>query len=249
MQIPFASKSDKTKTQQEFFKRCQRIEVLEKKNRNLKNRLEGIRLLVTEQLFPITLKICAARLESIKILDQQHAKDNFRKNEKRKISQLIIEGSEILMREFGDDSAISYLRKHANIVSNANNENEFIEDIFSDGFYDKNTEPDFHSSKKRNDTKKSSTTKSATEQTNIESKTKSLYYELANKLHPDRESDDDKKIEKTNLFIEVNDAYRNGDLYNLIKLKALHLNATLSESDDELNLYNKELNQKIRVFR
>lgn len=48
---------------------------------------------------------------------------------------------------------------------------------------------------------------------------KTVYLKLASTIHPDREPDETKKLEKTEIFQHVNTAYEQQDLFSLLKLQ------------------------------
>ena len=53
----------------------------------------------------------------------------------------------------------------------------------------------------------------------VEQSLKTVYLKIAASIHPDREADEAKKIEKTELFQRVNEAYEQQDLFYLLKLQ------------------------------
>jgi hypothetical protein len=58
----------------------------------------------------------------------------------------------------------------------------------------------------------------------IQKVSKNIYNELVRLLHPDRESDEAKRAEKTEAIQRVNEAYERNDLYQLLTLQAEFLN-------------------------
>jgi hypothetical protein len=53
----------------------------------------------------------------------------------------------------------------------------------------------------------------------VEQSLKAVYLKIAASIHPDREPDEAKKIEKTELFQRANEAYQQQDLFHLLKLQ------------------------------
>ena len=78
---------------------------------------------------------------------------------------------------------------------------------------------------------------------NISKTVKQVYKELMKELHPDKESDDIKRLEKTSLVQEITEAYRNDDLFTLLSIQLAQLdevdNTNLSE--DRVNYFNTML--------
>lgn len=77
---------------------------------------------------------------------------------------------------------------------------------------------------------------------------KSIYAKIAAVIHPDRESDEQKKIEKTELLQITNQAYENKDLFTLLKLQMQYVTSkkqSTKEFDEQLKYYNISLQDQI----
>jgi hypothetical protein len=80
----------------------------------------------------------------------------------------------------------------------------------------------------------------------IQKVSKNIYNELVKLLHPDREMDEAKKLEKTEAIQRVNEAYERNDLYALLNLQAEFLN----KQGDELALMpDKEFKYYLEVLK
>jgi len=66
---------------------------------------------------------------------------------------------------------------------------------------------------------------------------RSIYRQLASALHPDRERDKEKRIQKTDLMSQVNTAYSNGDLFTLLQLQ--------NKADIDKQLVTESLSSKL----
>lgn len=78
---------------------------------------------------------------------------------------------------------------------------------------------------------------------------KSIYSKIAAAIHPDRELDEVKKVEKTEIFQMTNQAYEKKDLFTLLKLQQYIdkdvSTAQKSYADEQLKFYNTELETQI----
>ncbi|MDE1182944.1 J domain-containing protein [Paraburkholderia sp.] len=77
-----------------------------------------------------------------------------------------------------------------------------------------------------------------------------IYRKLASALHPDREQDPDERVRKTTLMQRVNDAYRKGNLLQLLELQLeiehIDQRAINTFSEDTLKRYNKILREQVQ---
>jgi hypothetical protein len=78
---------------------------------------------------------------------------------------------------------------------------------------------------------------------NISKTVKQVYKELMKQLHPDKESDDIKRLEKTSLVQEITEAYRNDDLFTLLSIQLAQLDETDNTNlgEDRVNYFNTML--------
>ena len=68
----------------------------------------------------------------------------------------------------------------------------------------------------------------------VEQSLKTVYLKIAASIHPDREPDETKKLEKTKLFQRANEAYEQQDLFYLLKLQ-LQVESSQSSSQKGLS--------------
>lgn len=78
---------------------------------------------------------------------------------------------------------------------------------------------------------------------NISKTVKQVYKELMKELHPDKEPDEIKRLEKTELAQQITEAYRNDDLFTLLSIQLAQIdeidNTKLSE--EKVNYFNTML--------
>lgn len=82
---------------------------------------------------------------------------------------------------------------------------------------------------------------------------KTVYLKIAAMIHPDREPDEEKKLEKTELLQQVNEAYAEQDLFYLLKLRLqLETNKGLSSkalSSEQVKFYQLALEAQIQSLQ
>lgn len=82
---------------------------------------------------------------------------------------------------------------------------------------------------------------------------KSIYLKIASIIHPDREQDEQKRIEKTELLQQANQALENKDLLSLLKLRAQveSDNTAFGQklANDQLKMYNLNLEDQVEQLQ
>lgn len=236
-----------SKEAQNFQKKARKIEILQKANEALKSTLEDIRQRLAMILTPIAERFCDLRVTSLENLDRHMQGTYFRKNEKGKITALILEGADELFGMYQDErgkpfydkySAISFDEQEASLMEGMKG---LLEEIFDpvddeDGEEALNSPNTIHPRKAK--------TKAELHEETIQLESKSIYRSLMKSLHPDCEPDEEKKKEKTEVAQQISLAYRDNNLYELLKLRFEHLNEGISE--DDFKMYTTELNKRIR---
>ena len=88
----------------------------------------------------------------------------------------------------------------------------------------------------------------AEELENISKTVKKVYKELVVELHPDKESDEAKRAEKTALMQEITEAYRNDDLFTLLSIQLAQIQGVDNQdlSDEKINYFNTMLLNQAR---
>ncbi len=83
---------------------------------------------------------------------------------------------------------------------------------------------------------------------NISTTVKQVYKELMKELHPDKEIDEIKRLEKTTLVQYITEAYRNDDLFTLLSIKFTSLEGTdnTNLSEDKIEYFNKMLIKQVQ---
>lgn len=234
-----------SKESESFQKKVAKIEKMQKENGQLRATLESIRIRLTKALTPLSDEFCDLRVKSLKILDEHAQSRYFRANEKRKIKGLIIDGARDLIEIFRDGRGKDFYDKYSELSFDEQEETLFedVKSIF-EGMYEalglENPEREQpHPRKKR---KKKTKAELYEEKMNLESK--SIYRDLMKNLHPDLEQDEERHKEKTEVAKKVSAAYKENNIYELLKLRSEFLDKSVGQ--DDLKLYTSELNKKIR---
>lgn len=83
---------------------------------------------------------------------------------------------------------------------------------------------------------------------NISMTVKQVYKELMKELHPDKEIDEIKRLEKTTLVQYITEAYRNDDLFTLLSIKFTSLEGAdnTNLSDEKVNYFNTMLLKQVQ---
>ena len=236
-----------SKEAKNFQKKVRKIENLQKANNDLKGRLEDIRQQLLKILTPISHKFRDLRVASLENLDKQMQGTYFRKNEKKQITALILEGAGELVEIFRDERGKPFFDKYSDMsfddqeISLLEEMNSLFEEIFVPEDLEDDEDP---VSPPKTKTPRKAKTKAELHEETIQLESKSIYRNLMKTLHPDFEQDEDKKKEKTEVAQQISIAYKENNVYELLKLRSEHLDEAISE--DDLQMYTTELNKRIR---
>jgi len=229
-----------------FTKKINKIEKLEISNKKLFETLSSIRLQVIEAAAPIIKNICDKKFKSLSILETQFKQTFFKKREKEKIRHLILDWAEDLYELFGDERGkIIYDKYSEPEVENKGPSG--LEDLFADiaeRIHAENDDFADDSEVHQESPTKKPKTKADLHQEKVNLESKTIYRELMKTLHPDLELDEKKKEEKNEAAQKVIEAYKDNNIYELLKLRSKHLDQSVS--DDDIKIYTKELNKRLR---
>ncbi|GAA5001608.1 molecular chaperone DnaJ [Acinetobacter puyangensis] len=147
--------------------------------------------------------------------------------------------------DFDPDDPESFVEKFAQILQadQQQKQQEFISQFHSEdqAYFNKMLERD-----RKKEQKKLDKLKLAQQQ--AKKSLKSIYLQLTALIHPDREQDEQKKIEKTELMQKVTEAYKQKDLLALlqiqIELDQLNADNIGKLAKQQLELYNLNLEQQ-----
>ncbi|PIY08006.1 MAG: hypothetical protein COZ18_14530 [Flexibacter sp. CG_4_10_14_3_um_filter_32_15] len=83
---------------------------------------------------------------------------------------------------------------------------------------------------------------------NISKTVRQVYKELMKELHPDKELDEIKRLEKTSLVQEITEAYRNDDLFTLLSIQLTQIDEADNKelSEDKVTYFNTMLLNQAR---
>ena len=236
-----------SKEAKNFQKKVRTIENLQKANMALKNRLEDIRQQLARVLAPISERFCDLRVTSLENLDRHMQGSYFRTNEKKRISALIVEDAGELVGMFHDERGKPFHDKYSD-MSFDDQESSLMEgmnSLFGKFFGTVDHEDDEAPlPPPMTKTPRKAKTKTELHEETIQLESKSIYRNLMKTLHPDFEPDEDKKKEKTEVAQQISIAYKENNVYELLKLQSEHLHEAISENN--LKLYTTELNKRIR---
>ena len=161
----------------------------------------------------------------------EKTKEETEQEERQKLIQII----DTLGLKLTEEEREKLLLKDSNL--------DFINEIKARLYEDKRGKPHKKSKKKLRKEEKQNQ-----ELENISAIVKQVYKELMKALHPDKELNESKIVEKTTLVQQITEAYRNDDLFTLLSIKFIWLdNAdTTSLGDDKIEYFNKMLLKQVQ---
>lgn len=136
------------------------------------------------------------------------------------------------------------LAKSSNDIKNVDSEQVMDQNDSWDWEHDWEQQHDQYSQAREQAKLKRKQDKQAQAEKMSEQSLKSVYFKIASIIHPDREPDEAKKVEKTELLQRANQAYEQEDLFYLLKLQLDVEQQRLNKkalSDDQLKFYQMAL--------
>ncbi len=260
----FQQKQHKKLSKEEtyFNERVHQIKELKEYIQKAKDITDEFDRLNQTELMPIFHKITKQKIKFIQILDKNYSSDFFRKKEKEKIACLILDeidqlpdlapDLESIKQKYADLGYLTNTAKPPNTedtptqTANDDAHDDFLFDDFFDAL---SQEKNDHHTRKINKSSEKQVKKSENEK-QLNKTIRTLYTELIKVLHPDRESDEEIKLAKTEIMKNVTEAYKKRDYFGLMQLQIAYLQGlggkNLQETPKEtLQQYNKILlNQK-----
>ncbi len=237
-----------------FQKKILKIEKLEASNKILSEDLNYIQAHVAEITGPLITKYCQVKLDNLSALEFHLGKKLLSSKETEKVLSLILDGANQLYTFFSDDRGKALYNKYVGAdeykikdeldlasspeVSPLSQEGEDWngEDLQGTPQASQESEPIQFSFFKD--------LKPKTHQEKIELDFKLIYRNLMKVLHPDLELNEKKKDEKGQVTQQVVEAFKTNNVYELLKLRSQYLNSSVS--DEDIILYSKELNKRIK---
>jgi hypothetical protein len=261
-----------SKLQKDFNFNMAQIAKYKKKLTAHKEKLDALNKVIAEEFSPAERKILEKDLEILYIWDEHFSQSFFRKKEKEKIADIIINKANDLYEVNKDVALRDLYDKYAGqgaFEKEENLEKEMIKNMV-DGFFGgkvnmENFDPSddekmnsfWEDLKIKSETKTKPKTakqiakeeKAKEEEKNISKATRAIYMDLVKAFHPDREVDEVKKLEKTEVMKKITVAYENDDLYNLLSLKLEYLdhqNDSFNWAGNHIKYYLKLLREQVK---
>lgn len=239
--------------------------------------VEKYQLKIRAHIFPVQEKLVQKRIEYVKELDKNYSLKYFRKTEKEKIKGIILDECHELIQGFGVHELEEMYDKYSEVSYEETEQlskdmaKDMAKDLFENMFgVDMDELEDIHDEeevgnffeKKLNNmggqhNKKKEKTKAQVkkeekmkkEAENISKTARAIYTDLVKELHPDREQNEEEKSRKTEVMKQVTKAYKQDDLFELLKLQLEYLKSaedldTLPE--ERLKYYTKILLEQMK---
>lgn len=242
------NKQELSPEQEKFNLLLERIESLHASIAERKQMNEHFNAARNKELLPILQKIKDLKLRQVNTLDHLFNTRSFSKTEYRKIREEIISLIEQILNGFhlgsGDEDHLFTLLSFHQGVSKDVTEAKYQRIEFPDPEAgETGKEPDT-SPKTPEELKIEAMSKKSYEK--LLQSIRSIYIPLVKKLHPDRETDEDEKIRKTEILKKLTEAYEKKDLLALLMLQSEY---QIGENDEErikdLDSYNKILEEQV----
>ncbi|MBC7715124.1 MAG: hypothetical protein H7177_17395 [Rhizobacter sp.] len=224
MNVPVKTNAIKRKL--ELDKKLKQIEGDELRLKSLEQELVELQMRVASEASPIVKEFCETRVENLYKLKLHLTDSEFKKKEKRLITNLMIELA-FGLQSMGDARAEAFL-------------DELMPEDFATANGDRESESE--------EGQQFRYTPPVEKQSEGTIEIKTLFRQLAKAFHPDREQEEHLKEEKTALMKKITAAYENQDLYGLLKLEKEHL-APREFSEDKIELYIKHINDRLKELK
>lgn len=220
--------------------------------------IEAARARVDKEITPLQEQVVDCRQAYIERLDSASEMFYYSLYEKRQMKAMIIEEGFTLISQAGRSHLKAIYDKYADtpydeLEQEANDAaNEFIRDFVKDNFGVDADNLDLENWNSFKELSKKLPKAVSEADINLEAESlkkqsRAVYTQLAKNLHPDSETDPEKKAEKTILMQQLTEAYKSNDFFELLSMQALHArDADMIEVDETLlPEYNETLRRQI----
>jgi hypothetical protein len=206
------------------------IAKLTRDNEELKEKLENLQTRATIETHPYLVEFFNARILNLELLETGLNNKRFKRKEREKIIQLIIQGA-VEIWQMGEYRAASFLKTYLYGDEKIKEKKEEFQ--FKEEFEEKEKAKAKPQSAKKSD---------------VNRELKNLYLKLVKLVHPDREMDETKKLEKNLLMKRVTEAYEKEDLHALLLIMA-EFTDMKEPMEGKLETYIKALNKKLKDLK
>jgi hypothetical protein len=234
---------------------------------------EKTRIKVASEIMPVQRKYLDKHVQLVFLFDSHYEDKFFKKKEKEKIADLIVNKCLDLMHSNPDEALGAIYEKYSLIIDpdytkqteeeEADLMKKMVGNMFGVDLDDAEFDPndldsvqeavwekmqEKNANKPKTKKQLEREEKQKEEELNVSKAAKSIYKDLVKSFHPDREQDEAEKLRKTEIMKRITAAFKKDDLYELLKLKIELLGSTINEmtsADTELKYYNKMLREQI----
>ncbi|MCF2444888.1 hypothetical protein L0657_13050 [Dyadobacter sp. CY345] len=228
------------KRQKEFNQLSERIEQLDKVIPELRNTYELLIDRVQKEYNPIVMEYQEFRVELVKHLDRMYEKDLYRKAYLTKLAYLISEISFDLIVNYKFEELLPLFNKYSEVdfetalreLKKADSqlietkflaeENEVTEeDIFHElePEEQERIKAELRAEKVKVHQEEAKQARQILQKQKTTKSVRKVYMDLVKAFHPDRETDEDEKLRKTEIMQKVTQTYQENNLLELLKLQ------------------------------
>ncbi len=233
--------------QQQFNDYLDRIETLKTRNAAAQERLEAIERRLQREINPMVRQVIEHKLSFVKILDEAYQKGYFGIFEREGIRQLLQARTFELVYQHGTSEAETlYRRYHQDPLEQwldfAEQTAQSLLGIFEED--DDLEEPSF----REPDYPDPEPKKFIIQTDDLQKILRSLYTRLAKHLHPDRDPDEQQRIQKNTLMQQLTAAYQSRDWFELLRLHQEHFEEQPPLSPSQIQWINEELHTQCQTL-
>jgi DNA repair exonuclease SbcCD ATPase subunit len=243
------SAKDLSKLQKQFNANVKKINDLKQRLEDEGNQLKTIMTRIQAEIIPMERKHNEKIVELVRVFDRHHDDTFFKKKEKEKIADFILNHTEDLIRagfeelkevhdKYADetfdemdaeaeDMTASMMKDMMGSMFGIDFEEDAdvsnpqkMQEYIAQKMEEKEAETEAKKASKKKTAKQiEKEEKIKLEANNISKAARSIYTDLVKAFHPDRERDEDERLRKTEIMKRVTQAYEKDDLFELLRLK------------------------------
>jgi DNA repair exonuclease SbcCD ATPase subunit len=243
------SAKDLSKLQKQFNANVKKINDLKQRLEEEGNQLKTIMTKIQAEIIPLERRHNEKIVELVRVFDRHHDDTFFKKKEKEKIADFILNHTEDLIRagfeelkevhdKYADetfdemdaeaeDMTASMMKDMMGSMFGIDFEEDAdvsnpqkMQEYIAQKMEEKEAEAEAKKASKKKTAKQiEKEEKIKLEANNISKAARSIYTDLVKAFHPDRERDEDERLRKTEIMKRVTQAYEKDDLFELLRLK------------------------------
>lgn len=264
-----------SKLQKQFNSNVKKIQKLKTELESTTTQLDEIHVRVAKDIAPLELKQIDILAEIVKLFDKHYDDSFFKKKEKEKIQDYILNKAQQLL-SYGQEQLNDIFEKHRGqtfeeVDAEAEKQTaeqmknlmgmmfgiefdddadvstpEKMQEYMAKQMEEREAEEQARKAKRKKTEKQiAKEEKAKAEAQNLNKTARAIYTDLVKEFHPDREPNEEEKNRKTAIMHQITEAYEKNDLFELLRLKL----ALQETSPDASNLADEQLKYYNKILR